>query len=287
MVETYEFKLKKEHVRLLPSLNFRFIQEPYGNELIPQFDMKRLFGDPTGWETTARLLDMVPQDGEEYTEKQILTCKKLVIELILAMEVVFKYRTFEPGRYLIHKINSSYLSYRAARNYLYVEGFLNDVTKPLDEWQQKKLKELAYNINCDLDDRLEVYKQFLKILTFHDPKYKEKMPSWIVDIAEKLEVLIADWIRDGDLWIRYESPEIKANDHFNIYDNGKIKWVESHFESARRPDDSSRSYQTYSDLFFQLRNSSRLDKKELESILDSNGKNGLTVSYSARAYTEG
>lgn len=193
------FTLCDYHIKLLERMNIGILfGTAYGEHVIPRIDSKRLFGNPTGWEEAANILDLKPNDGDQYSEEQIFFCKRAMIELVLAMNVIFKYKTFKIGTYSLNKIESSYYSYRSARNYLYVEPLVLWVEQESHQRKIESLRMFAANINCDVDDRLEVYMTFYKDISFDDPIHaKSRNVFWLKLLLERLEDEINRLRREG------------------------------------------------------------------------------------------
>lgn len=229
MDEMIDFTLRKEHIKLLERLNFYIsYRNPYGEHLLPQVDTKRCFGNSTSWKETAEILQMEPQNGEDFTEEQILTCKRLVIELLPAMEVIFKYKTFHLGRYPIDKTSSAAIYYKYGRNYLYVESILSDIEKEVGMNWIEPLRSIAMNINCDKDDRLEVYKSFYDELSFNDSSsMKAKNVPWLTLILDRLETLIQTYA-EGILCLSVQSKDWSLSDCYALSYDGSLKWISGH-----------------------------------------------------------
>lgn len=193
------FTLCDYHIKLLERMNIGILfGTAYGEHVIPRIDSKRLFGNPTDWKEVADILELNPEDDNKYSEQQILFCKRAMIELVLAMNVIFKYKTFKTGTYSLNKIGSSYFSYRSARNYLYVEPLILWVEQESHQGRIENLRMFATNINCDVDDRLDVYMAFYKAITFDDPIHaKSRNFFWLTLLMERLEDEINRLRREG------------------------------------------------------------------------------------------
>lgn len=197
MKHQLSFTLKEEHLKLLEQLNINYSYgTPYGGTVIPQINDKRLFGNSTGWEEVAEILKLEPENKDGYSEQQILTCKLLIVELGMALSMIFKNRTIKTGTYSITDIDWNYYSYRNARNYLYVESFVQKI----EEEQQEKiprLRSVARGIDCDEEDELEIYKTFYTQLSFGNPEeMKAQNIPWLTSTLEKLEDLISKPIEE-------------------------------------------------------------------------------------------
>lgn len=277
MNEMIDFTLREEHIKLLEQLNFYIsYRNPYGEHLLPQVDTKRCFGNSTRWEETAEILQLKPQNGKDFSEEQILTCKRLVVELLPAMEVIFKYKTFRMGCYPLDKFSSAVICYKYGRNYLYVESLVLEIEKEVRMNWIEPLRSIAMNINCDEDDRLEVYKAFYNELSFSDPaSMKEMNIPWLTAILNRLEILIQDFV-EGSLFLSVQSKDWSLSDCYTLSHDGDLKWISGHGTGVP---DSSLSFHLYAALHDQLRKSEAISKEKIESILKLDGKFGFKCTF--------
>ena len=97
--ENPKFTLTEEHIRLAGNLNFRVCPDTeYDDPFIPGIDRKRPFGNSGAVDDVLDILGC-ERDEEGYcSAADVSHAEDLLIELPLALEVIVKNRTFEPGR---------------------------------------------------------------------------------------------------------------------------------------------------------------------------------------------
>ena len=197
------FSIKWEHLQLLPRLSFTYASYPDEDvEVLPEFNHKRMFGNTTSWVEVAEMLGM-PQariythkqlsDGQDerdgfpcgYSCEQVLQCKQLLIELPVAMKVIFQYRTFEPGTYLL-KNSSTLFRMKLWKNYLY----LLPVIKHIEELSSEEWIEQLHVMACNLVGEENPYQMLLESLSSMLPD-ATSAPKWSKIALSELNRLIA------------------------------------------------------------------------------------------------
>lgn len=189
------FELKDEHFELLSQLNIRGDFYPCSElGVYPAIDIKRLFGNSSTWEDVAEILKIKPErtyteddiytgkDIEEgypygYSPKQVLECKLWIVELIPAIDIIFKKRTFTTG---LHEIEpyGTYYNYQHARNYILLHSFIREIEKKYNK-EISVLHDIAMNIS-GIDDS-KVYEKFYKKLDFKNTKNMKNMKKYSID----------------------------------------------------------------------------------------------------------
>lgn len=117
-----KFELKQEHIDLISELNFRSIVSSDGGEIEyrPAIDYKRPFGNSGVTYDVLQRFGLTDDNGN-YTEADRKKAKQLIIELPVALEIVVKFKTFEPGEYEVDNYSPSYVQYEGYRNLLFWE----------------------------------------------------------------------------------------------------------------------------------------------------------------------
>lgn len=199
MSENRKFTLCEEHLTLLARLSYTYsFFDPcaYENDIVlPDFDNKRLFGNTTSWMEVAELLGMEPV--RQYTHRELLegkdetdgfpggydpaqrmTCLLRIVELPVAMSVIFQYKTFEPGTYEMDRGIAA--RYYRARNYTYLLPVIRHIEE-LSGGSNYHLHDLAANACFDAEE--SPYTQLLRSLSVSGEGL-EPMPEWR-DIARR------------------------------------------------------------------------------------------------------
>lgn len=188
------FELTEEHLSLLANLNFRGAFYPASDlGVFPAIDMKRLFGNGSAWMDVTEILNIKPErvyseeelfEGKDmeggylygYSPEQVLSCKLKIVELIPAMEVIFKEKTFQPGRYEMNPYGA-YASYQHARNYILLHSFVKGIEEKF-EMEIPQLHQCAMNLSCT--DDAKVYDAFYEKLCWdNEADILEKNIGWL------------------------------------------------------------------------------------------------------------
>lgn len=111
-----KFELKQEHIDLISELNFKGIVSSENGEIEyrPGIDYKRPFGNSGVTYDVLQRLGLTDDEGN-YTDADQKRAEQLIIELPVALEIVVKNKTFEPGVYEVGEF-SSYFLYKGHRN---------------------------------------------------------------------------------------------------------------------------------------------------------------------------
>lgn len=183
-----KFELKQEHITLISELNFECVitTDSFQDRFRPGISRKRPFGNSGITHDVMQKLGYVNDKGE-YSESNLEKAEMLIIELPVAMEIVVRQKTFEPGVYEVSEY-SAYFNYRMARNF----QFWNEPLKEI-EMQYKDTDQLDSLIHvcsscCD-ENPHKVLKQ-MKWFTQTD------FLRYAVGVFEKYA--IAHWIEQHD-----------------------------------------------------------------------------------------
>lgn len=102
--EPVAFTLKEEHIKLIENLNFKvYAETEYNDRYIPEIDRKRPFGNSGATGDVLEILGRECDEESEFREEDIDEAETLLIELLLALEVVVKNQTFTPGDYEVER----------------------------------------------------------------------------------------------------------------------------------------------------------------------------------------
>lgn len=170
-----KFELKQEHIDLISELNFKGLVSTEGREIEyrPAIDYKRPFGNSGVTYDVLQRLGLIDENGE-YTEANRKRAELLLIELPVALEVVVKNKTFDPGEYEVDDYGAYYL-YKGKRNLHFWQDAINIFKEKhsdiklivdycmnnYDENPYSLLEELRQNaVNDYMEDALEIFEQY-------------------------------------------------------------------------------------------------------------------------------
>lgn len=150
-----EFELKAEHIKVMSELNFKTtISLIGGDRYIPTVDRKRPFGNSG---ITSNVLEILGRNCDdetgEYKAEDVDMAERLIIELPVALEIVMRNKTFEPGTYEVNEY-SAYYNYMHIRNYKLLEKPLREIEKTIvftdvDAEHMEKVHEVCMNVSGD------------------------------------------------------------------------------------------------------------------------------------------
>lgn len=142
-----KFKLKPEHIKLMESLNFRvsvFTDSAESDKYRPVIDFKRPFGN------SAHTLAVCMMMGLSYGDEDIEKAETLIIELPVALEIVMRNHTFDPGEYEVDKYSPAYVNYVHIRNYHALKAPLAEMEEKYKDCDQmKSLHNICMNVSGD------------------------------------------------------------------------------------------------------------------------------------------
>ena len=171
-----KFELKQEHIDLIKELNFKgLVSNEDGNiEYRPAIDYKRPFGNSGVTYDVLQRLGLTDEDGN-YTDADRKRAELLIIELPVALEIVVKNKTFEPGEYEVEEYSSAYFVYKGQRNLHFwqdaikkfketfcdTEQLVNMCINHFDENPYSFLNDLReWQTNNYMEKALEVFEQY-------------------------------------------------------------------------------------------------------------------------------
>lgn len=124
-----KFELTEEHIKLIGQLNFEIcVDTEYDDQYIPGINRKRPFGNSGATDSVLEILGCKCDEKGNFSEEEIEHAEILLIELPLAMEIVAKNRTFEPGIYEVDRCGV-YHQYKRMCNYKALRGALEEVKR--------------------------------------------------------------------------------------------------------------------------------------------------------------
>lgn len=187
-----KFELKQEHIDLISELNFKGLVSVDGEEYEyrPAIDYKRPFGNSGVTYDVLQKLGLTDDDGN-YTEANRKRAEHLIIELPVALEIITRYKTFEPGEYEVDKY-CSYFVYSGHRNLHFWQGAIEKFKETFTDAEYL----ITLCMNCRDENPYSVLKE-LKEIAFND--YMQKA----VEVFE--QYAIDDWIgrHDSEDYCRY------------------------------------------------------------------------------------
>lgn len=180
-----KFTVKSEHIRLMKELNFKVsVMTELGDDRYkPVIDFKRPFGN------SAVIVDVCETLGYQcdevsgkYSKEDVEKAKSLLIELPLALHIVMRNQTFEPGAYEVDEHSPVYYNYVHMRNYHALEAPLAEMEeKCKGVWNVNRLHEICMNISGDdpwaVLDELKSYGQnaFLQTVAKVFEKHRDNL----------------------------------------------------------------------------------------------------------------
>lgn len=170
-----KFELKQEHIDLISELNFKGVVSTEGGEIEyrPGIDYKRPFGNSGVTYDVLQKLGLTGDDGN-YKDADRKRAELLIIELPVALEIIVKNKTFEPGEYEVDRYGAYYL-YKGRRNLHFwqdaikifkemfcdTEHLVNLCLNHFDESPYSFIEELRRNaINNYMEKAVEVFEQY-------------------------------------------------------------------------------------------------------------------------------
>lgn len=101
IMKKIQFTLTNHHIKLIKDLNFTNAYTSYDDEIIPQIDKKRPFGNSGVLYDAMSKLKFIDDEGEPINDKVTEYTRNILIELPIALEIMCKQHKFEPGTYEI------------------------------------------------------------------------------------------------------------------------------------------------------------------------------------------
>ena len=193
-----EFLLTKEHVKLLKEINVKTsFFTWYGDEIIPQIDEKRPFGNSSVTHDVMQRLHMLGKNGE-YSSEDETRALTILAELPLAFAVVMKSEDFTPRALFvdekeffveIHQV-------QVGKNIIAHMPFLTECQKTVQEDVFCDLISLLYSNYSDNPG--EPVESFLGIAVqlWQESNFKGN--------GEEEQGRIANWIKVWDFYLQWK-----------------------------------------------------------------------------------
>lgn len=144
------FELKQEHVMLMEKLSFSCCINPYGSwddRFIPEINPKRPFGNGGNISTACEILGYEADENGDFSEQDYRKAEEYPIELPVALEIMMKNHTFEPGLYQVNACGA-YFYYQLAKRYMALK-------EPLDRIYYQIYSESSEEEWCRMSDLCE------------------------------------------------------------------------------------------------------------------------------------
>lgn len=122
-----KFELKQEHVSLIAKLSFETnVNTEYGDKYIPTINRKRPFGNSSVTLSVLEILGIERGDSGDFCPEKYDHAENLLIELPVALEIIVKYKTFQPGIYDVDKYGA-YFNYERIQKYKALQEPLKEI----------------------------------------------------------------------------------------------------------------------------------------------------------------
>lgn len=149
------FTLQNEHLLLMKRLSFGYsLNTEYDDLVIPTIERKRPFGNSDIVYDVCEILSYDRNEVGSFSDEKRLQAIQYIIELPIAMCVVFHYQKFDLGEYELPSdmISVIYYRYTCVRNYIELQPALQLIKEQLAdmpdfERHYKRLNEIALTIN--------------------------------------------------------------------------------------------------------------------------------------------
>lgn len=145
-----KFRLKEEHIKLISELNFRTATiVDSADRYRPAIDLKRPFGNSGATTNVCEIMGWHSNEDGEYAERDIKRAEMLLVELPVALEIVVRKQTFEPGEYEVCEYGA-YFNYKHMKNYHILKVALDEIEKQYNgSDQMDNLHNLCMNVSGD------------------------------------------------------------------------------------------------------------------------------------------
>ena len=183
---TVEFELKEEHIKLAAKLHMRVsVDTEYDDSYIPEIDRKRPFGNGGATYSVMEILEWQRGEDGEYDEKSVRAAEMLLIELPVALEIIFRNQTFTPGIYEVDEYGA-YYNYTHVRNYRLLQKPLKEIESNASENERKymhNLREMCMNVSGT-----DPYRIINDLKMFHSVPFIKKAIRIFKKYQEETEV---------------------------------------------------------------------------------------------------
>lgn len=169
------FELKQEHIILMRNLAFQTAVS-IEDEFIPEIDRKNPFHNGTVINSACELLCFKRNNEEQYDSEVLDFVENLIIELPVALEIVMKNQTFQPGIYHVDKYGA-YYGYKKIYNFKLLKVPLKEV-------------DSLYGKNPDYKDTIDHVRMICRSIYEEDPYVVVDRLKWFRS-NERLDNIIA------------------------------------------------------------------------------------------------